>query len=132
VEDNTCLEGRHKQFDIELSFPFFANLPLTPVSDQFLLEPERRNLAHFDEWEPQTVGLAIRLSTPDLGEIIQLEEGTVRRHIRRGHVPYFRVGTTLRFDPSDIGDWLEANSLSPRSQHGGATKNQLDRALLPL
>ncbi len=62
------------------------------------------------------------LNVRDLAEIIQVEEGTVRRHIRQGHIPYFRVGMILRFDPSDISDWLEGNSLSPRVRKTGATK----------
>jgi len=62
------------------------------------------------------------LNVRDLAEIIQVEEGTVRKHIRQGHIPYFRVGMILRFDPSDISDWLEGNSLSPRVRKTGATK----------
>jgi excisionase family DNA binding protein len=69
------------------------------------------------------------LNVRDLAEIIQVEEGTVRRHIRQGDIPYFRVGMILRFDPSDISDWLEGNSLSPRVANGGYKKKLLDRVL---
>lgn len=40
--------------------------------------------------------LSKALNVRDLAEIIQLEEGTVRKHIRRGHVPYLEPLTKPR------------------------------------
>jgi len=46
-----------------------------------------------------------------VAEILQLDEGTIRRHVRRGSIPYFKIGMTIRFDPSDLAEWLEAKSM---------------------
>jgi excisionase family DNA binding protein len=53
----------------------------------------------------RTIKHALNVDT--LAEILQLDQGTIRRHIKRGHIPYFKIGMTIRFDPSRIADWLE-------------------------
>jgi excisionase family DNA binding protein len=55
------------------------------------------------------------LSVNELAEILQLDPNTVRRHIRRGHIPCFKVGGTIRFDPQQVADWLEAMNMLPLS-----------------
>jgi excisionase family DNA binding protein len=55
------------------------------------------------------------LSVNELAELLQLDPKTVRRHNRRGHIPYFKVGRTIRFDPQQVADWLDAITLLPLS-----------------
>jgi excisionase family DNA binding protein len=52
---------------------------------------------------------------PELMTMDQLAErlGVTRRHVRRlvdeRRVPFLRVGRFIRFDPTDIADWLNCN-----------------------
>lgn len=52
---------------------------------------------------------------PQLLTMDQLAErlGVTRRHVRRlvaeRRVPFLRVGRFIRFDPSEITGWLDAN-----------------------
>ena len=54
-------------------------------------------------------------SLPQLLTMDQLAErlGVTRRHVRRlvdeRRVPFLRIGRFIRFDPSEIADWLDAN-----------------------
>jgi len=50
------------------------------------------------------------LGVHDLADILQLDEGTIRRYVRRNHIPYFKIGMTIRFDPDQVADWLESKS----------------------
>jgi excisionase family DNA binding protein len=61
------------------------------------------------------------LTVAEMAQLLQLEEGTIRRHVRRGHIPYFKIGMTIRFDPDSIACWLEnKNLLSPESIRRGS------------
>ena len=54
-------------------------------------------------------------SLPQLLTMDQLAErlGVTRRHVRRlvdeRRVPFLRIGRFIRFDPSEIANWLDAN-----------------------
>jgi excisionase family DNA binding protein len=56
------------------------------------------------------------LSVVDLARLLQLDDETIRRHVRKNRIPYFKVGMAIRFDPDQLADWLEDKSpidLSP-------------------
>jgi excisionase family DNA binding protein len=53
------------------------------------------------------------LTVKELAELLSLDEETVRRYVRRGHIPYFKVGETIRFDPQQVANWLDAITLFP-------------------
>jgi excisionase family DNA binding protein len=65
--------------------------------------------------------LATTGTLPQLLTIDQLAErlGVTVRHVRRlvaeKRVPYLKVGKFVRFDPAEVGEWLDGNRFTPRS-----------------
>jgi excisionase family DNA binding protein len=61
---------------------------------------------------------------PHLLTIDQLAEhlGVTQRHIRRlvaeRRIPFLKVGRFVRFDPSDVGTWLDVTRRRARSSGG--------------
>jgi excisionase family DNA binding protein len=61
---------------------------------------------------------------PHLLTIDQLAEqlGVTQRHVRRlvaeRRIPFLKVGRFVRFDPSDVGTWLDVTRRRPRSSGG--------------
>jgi excisionase family DNA binding protein len=54
------------------------------------------------------------LTVRQLAELLNLDEETVRRHVRLEHIPFFKIGATIRFDPSEVAVWLERKGLVSR------------------
>ena len=53
------------------------------------------------------------LTVSEVAEILHFDEETLRRHVRRGDIPCFKIGGTIRFDPNQLADWLDAMSMVP-------------------
>jgi excisionase family DNA binding protein len=46
------------------------------------------------------------LSVDELAALLQLSDETIRRQVKQGTIPYFKVGMTIRFDPKQTAKWL--------------------------
>jgi excisionase family DNA binding protein len=49
------------------------------------------------------------LTPQDVSELLRVSVYTVRRWIKEGHLPAYKVGRGWRIPQSDVGEWLEAN-----------------------
>lgn len=47
------------------------------------------------------------LDIKQLGELIQVSRSTIYKWVNMGFVPYFKLGTFVRFRESDIEKWLQ-------------------------
>jgi excisionase family DNA binding protein len=47
------------------------------------------------------------LTAKDLGELLNVPESWVREHTRSGAIPHVRLGRWIRYDMSDVDEWLE-------------------------
>lgn len=43
-----------------------------------------------------------------VADYLQMSEKAVRRRVERDAIPYLKAGRSLRFDPHQIREWLEA------------------------
>jgi excisionase family DNA binding protein len=57
---------------------------------------------------------------PGVAAFLRVSDSTIRRMVRDGALPYFRVGAQLRFDPARLRAWR------------GATERTIPRAERPL
>jgi excisionase family DNA binding protein len=46
------------------------------------------------------------LTVPEVAQILRVQESTVYTWAETGVLPYYRVGRLLRFDRSQVQDWL--------------------------
>lgn len=51
------------------------------------------------------------LSVADLALVLNVNGATIRRHIRAGRIPYFKIGMTIRFDPKQVAGWLREQEI---------------------
>lgn len=47
------------------------------------------------------------LTVEDLAELLGVGIRTLYKEVEDDHVPFFRVRTSIRFDPHQIADWLD-------------------------
>jgi excisionase family DNA binding protein len=47
------------------------------------------------------------LTVEELAELLGVGIRTLYKEVEDDHVPFFRVRTSIRFDPHQIADWLE-------------------------
>ena len=55
-----------------------------------------------------------------LAEHLGLTERTIRRKVAQGELPYYRLGSSIRFDPVEVGAELEASRVA---HHRGGAQN---------
>jgi excisionase family DNA binding protein len=57
------------------------------------------------------------LTVEELADILCIAIRTLYKEVEDDHIPFFRVRTSIRFDPHQIADWLEgkmpSHSVSP-------------------
>lgn len=41
----------------------------------------------------------------EVAALFQVEKGTIYKQARRGAIPSFRIGTSVRFDPKELAEW---------------------------
>jgi excisionase family DNA binding protein len=46
------------------------------------------------------------LKSKDLEEMLALSKATISREVASGRLPCYRIGSSLRFDPPKVADWL--------------------------
>lgn len=49
------------------------------------------------------------LDIPALAEHLGVQPRHIRRLVHEKRIPYIKWGHLIRFDPTDIGEWLAAN-----------------------
>jgi excisionase family DNA binding protein len=60
------------------------------------------------------------LIRPDeLAKALKVSSGTVYAWIERGIIPFLEFGKSKRFDPEEIGKWLELKRRAARKAPGG-------------
>ena len=47
------------------------------------------------------------LTVEELAELLCIAARTLYKEVEDDHIPFFRVRTSIRFDPHQIADWLE-------------------------
>lgn len=47
------------------------------------------------------------LTADDLSKLFAVEPDSIYKKARAGDIPSFRIGTSVRFDPKQIIDWLD-------------------------
>ena len=47
------------------------------------------------------------LTADDLSPIVKLTTDTIYKQAKRGDLPSFRIGTSVRFDPKALALWLD-------------------------
>jgi excisionase family DNA binding protein len=62
------------------------------------------------------MSLPTLLTTAEAAERLQLKEGTLREHTRRGLVPHVRLGRLVRYDAADLVAWLETIKTPARAR----------------
>ena len=53
------------------------------------------------------------LKVADLVEALGMDDKTIYRMAARGHIPSFRLGGAVRFDPNEVAAWLRRKYTSP-------------------
>jgi len=46
------------------------------------------------------------LTVEEFAELVRISEKTVRRQIRAGKIPAYRIGTLVRLDPAQTAEWM--------------------------
>jgi excisionase family DNA binding protein len=49
------------------------------------------------------------LTANELAEMLTVSKITIFKQAKAGHIPSFRVGTCVRFDPRSVAQWLRGN-----------------------
>ena len=47
------------------------------------------------------------LTVEELADLLGVAVRTLYKEVEDDHIPFFRVRTSIRFDPHQIADWLE-------------------------
>ena len=53
------------------------------------------------------------LTVAEVVELTKLKTPTVRKYVRLEWIPFIRLGSSIRFRPSEIEAWIEARSHRP-------------------
>jgi excisionase family DNA binding protein len=54
------------------------------------------------------------MTVEDLSEVLAMSVRALYREVEEDRIPYFRVRTSIRFDPHQIADWLD-KKMPPQS-----------------
>ncbi len=54
------------------------------------------------------------LTVEELADLLGIALRTLYKEVEDDHIPFFRVRTSIRFDPHQVADWLEMK-MPPRS-----------------
>jgi excisionase family DNA binding protein len=48
------------------------------------------------------------LTVEELADVLGVAVRTLYKEVEDGHIPFFRVRTSIRFDAQQVADWLES------------------------
>ncbi|MBV5330351.1 MAG: helix-turn-helix domain-containing protein [Chlorobium sp.] len=54
----------------------------------------------------------------DVVRVTGLKLGTIRKYVRMEWIPFTRLGSAIRFRPSEVEAWVEARSHRPPEMRG--------------
>jgi len=54
------------------------------------------------------------LNTSELAKLLAVTEPTIQKWARQKQIPCIRIGSTLRFDPTMLADWIELQATRPQ------------------
>lgn len=60
-----------------------------------------------------------------------LSVSTIRRMVREGHLPAYKLGKQLRFKTEDLTDYVEANRVKPEDEDEALSSAPASRAAIP-
>jgi excisionase family DNA binding protein len=64
------------------------------------------------------------LTVEELADLLGIALRTLYKEVEDDHIPFFRVRTSIRFDPHQVADWLEmkmpSHSVRAERQHDGS------------
>ena len=63
--------------------------------------------------EFENMNRALRAS--EVAKMLSTSKMTIYRLVERGTIPHFRIGSSIRFDPKEIADWLRTKMPPNRS-----------------
>jgi excisionase family DNA binding protein len=50
------------------------------------------------------------LTVPELAEMTAISDKQIYSLIKRGSLPYYRIASSIRFDPKTTADWLRSQT----------------------
>jgi excisionase family DNA binding protein len=53
------------------------------------------------------------LTVEELADLLGVAIRTVYKDVEDGRIPFFRVRSSIRFDPHQVADWLEGKMIPP-------------------
>lgn len=56
------------------------------------------------------------LTVKDLADILSLSQREIYKLAATNQIPHFKIGSSVRFDPTTVLVWLEEKTLSPASR----------------
>ena len=63
-------------------------------------------------WLPQRIeGIKRAMTAKEVAAILAISPITVYKMAKAGRLPSLRIGTSVRFDPRAIAEWLRANAM---------------------
>jgi excisionase family DNA binding protein len=65
------------------------------------------------------------LTVEELADILCIAIRTLYKEVEDDHIPYFRVRTSIRFDPHQIADWLEGKMPSCSVRPAGRSNGEV-------
>ena len=54
-----------------------------------------------------------------LSAYLKMAQGTLRHRVMRGEIPFFKIGSSVRFAKKHIDKWLEEHHRGPRRTQDG-------------
>jgi excisionase family DNA binding protein len=60
--------------------------------------------------------LAGLLTVADLEELLKIDRKTLYKYVSDGTIPYVKIQSNIRFKPSEIMAWIDAQSYSPQDR----------------
>jgi len=62
------------------------------------------------------------ISPEELAAALKVSRVTVYQWVRRGVIPFLKIEALIRFDPTEIQEWLESKRQAARKAPGGGTR----------
>lgn len=63
------------------------------------------------------------LNVREVAVMLRVSEATIQKWVRKGTLPAFRAGDTIRFNPRALADWIEMRQIEAQER----LRNSIDR-----
>ena len=71
---------------------------------------------------------ATALTVSEVALLLNVSERQVYKLAAEGHIPCFKPGNSIRFDPAAVAAWLRAQKIGPASVHPARAHRAARRA----